>query len=342
MSAPSWSSAYPDTVLILPCVSRFLLGGKQGLKELQINPDTFDGVIAGAAAQWWTHLNAQTYRINALVNTLNSTGFLSNSNYASIHQLVLDQCDELDGLKDGIITNPRSCQPDLSPLRCDAANANQSACLSSAQLTTMTHIWANWTTMDSPQIPLAPSGFFGFEKGSEIPGVFSVNGVPYGPGPDFFNYQVLNNTKVGTFSADEAEITRLLRIADATDPGQTNAIDPNISPFFKRGGKLITYVGLADTLIPSGSSIWYHEYVKQTLQDKNLDDHFRFFTVPGMGHCRGVSAAVLETITYDTGYPDRHTRSTCIHRAMPRSTLAVPDNVSLVTPPVVALTRSTT
>ena len=83
----------------------------------------------------------------------------------------------------------------------------------------------------------------------------------------------------------------MLRIADATDPGRTNAIDPNISPFFKRGGKLLTYVGLADGLIPAGSTIWYYEYVKQVLQDKKLDDHYRMFEIPGMGHCRGGNAA---------------------------------------------------
>lgn len=310
-------------------------GGKQGLKELQINPSTFDGVIAGAAAQWWPHLNAQTYRINALVNTANSTGYLNTANYAAINKLVISQCDKLDGLEDGIITNPRVCLPDLSPLRCDAPTANASSCLSSAQLTTMTHIWANWTTMDNPQIPLAPSGFFGFEKGAE--GVqFSVTGTPYGPGPDYFNYQVLNNTEVGPLNVDEAELTRLIRIADATDPGQTNAIDPNIAPFFKRGGKLITYVGMADGLIPSGSSVWYHEYVKQTLQDKKLDDSFRFFEIPGMGHCRSVSRR------RDTELIFKLELTATFRRETLHGTLVVQDSESMGLQPVRALTSSTT
>ena len=34
-------------------------GGKQGLKEVQMYPEDFDGVIAGAAAQYWEALNAQ-------------------------------------------------------------------------------------------------------------------------------------------------------------------------------------------------------------------------------------------------------------------------------------------
>lgn len=62
---------------------------------------------------------------------------------------------------------------------------------------------------------------------------------------------MLNKTTVGAFSANITELERLIKIADATDPGQTNAIDGNIKPFLKRG-KLLTYVGLADTLSQSG------------------------------------------------------------------------------------------
>ncbi|KAL8283907.1 hypothetical protein RQP46_005339 [Phenoliferia psychrophenolica] len=261
-------------------------GGKQGLKEVQMYPHEFDGVLAGAAAQWWTHLNGQTYRINALVNTINSTGHLGPTDYAAIGKLVMSQCDALDGLKDGIITNPRKCKPDLSPLSCSVASANQSSCLTPAKLDTMYKIYANWTESTTGKWL-----FPGFEPGAEASPAFSVNGSPYGPGPDFFEYQVRNRTTVGAFQANVTELEALLKIADATDPGQTNAIDGYISSFLKRG-KLLTYVGMADTLIPSGSSIWYYEHVRESLKyPKHLGDSYRLFAVPGMNHCSGGNAA---------------------------------------------------
>ncbi|KAM0746067.1 tannase and feruloyl esterase [Meredithblackwellia eburnea MCA 4105] len=262
-------------------------GGKQGLKELQTYPNTFDGVIAGAAAQWWTHLNGQTYRINALVNPVNSTGHLAATDYAAVGKLVLEQCDSLDGLKDGIITNPRKCKPDLSPLSCSSSQANQSSCLTQAKIDTMYKIYANWTSTTTGEWL-----FPGFEPGAEASSAFSVNGVPYGPAPDFFEYQVLNKTTVGTFTvANETEFEKLLKIADETDPGQTNAIDGYIEPYLKRG-KLLTYVGLADTLIPTGSSLWYYEHVRQSLNyPSNLGDSYRLFTIPGMNHCSGGTSA---------------------------------------------------
>jgi hypothetical protein len=98
------------------------------------------------------------------------------------------------------------------------------------------------------------------------------------PGPDFFRYQVLNETTIGTFNVtDQVEFEKLIKIADETDPGQTNAIEGDISAFLKRG-KLATYVGLADTLIPTGSTLWYREHVRKTLgYPSNLDDSYRTF-----------------------------------------------------------------
>lgn len=151
---------------------------------MQAYPNDFDGVLAGAAAQYWTHLNGQTYRINALVNPVSSAGHLSPADYAAIGAVVFSQCDALDGLRDGIITNPRRCSPDLSSLSCATRGANQSSCLSEAKLGTMHKIWDAWTSEKGQWL------FPGFEVGSEASPSFSVSGVPFGPAPDFFQYQV--------------------------------------------------------------------------------------------------------------------------------------------------------
>ncbi|SDA01337.1 BZ3500_MvSof-1268-A1-R1_Chr10-1g02588 [Microbotryum saponariae] len=280
-------------------------GGKQGLKEIQLNAYTFDGVLAGAAAQWWSresetsvsqsicmNLNGQTYRINSFVNKLNSEGYLTPANYATIGTEVLKQCDVLgqDKLKDGIITDPTKCSPKLEGLLCSAQGADNSTCLSQAQIKTMYAIWADWKS--STVLATGPGGtnyFPGFEPGAEGYSGFSVNGWPFNPAPDYFNYQVLNKTSPQGFSVEsEADFEKLLKIADDTDPGQTNAINPDIRGFLSRG-KLITYVGLSDNLIPPGSTLLYHDRVKATLG--NVDNSFRLFAIPGMLHCGGGNGA---------------------------------------------------
>ncbi|GAA6038605.1 hypothetical protein JCM8097_009444 [Rhodosporidiobolus ruineniae] len=261
-------------------------GGKQGLKEAQAFPDDFDGIIAGAAAQYWQRLNAQTYRINAIVNSPSSPGFLNTSVYALIRQLVLDQCDEQDGVKDSIIRDPYVCKPDLTTILCSQPNANASACITEEQAQTMRTIWADYHFQNGTFL------FPGFMPGAEGSSAFSVTGSPYGPGPDYYNYQVLNNTNTSIpFNlTDPTEFEKLVQIALDTDPGQTNAADPNIEAFLKRG-KLLTYVGLADTLIPTGSTLLYWHQVQAALGYQDLTDSYRMFTIPGMGHCSGGAAA---------------------------------------------------
>ncbi|SGZ32619.1 BQ5605_C040g11895 [Microbotryum silenes-dioicae] len=294
-------------------------GGRQGLKEIQLNADTFDGVLAGAGAHWFPHLNGQTYRLNAFVNKIGSTGYLTAANYATIGTEVLKQCDVLgqDKLKDGIITDPVSylassflrkskplssflsfllsqqtkCSPKLEGLLCSAKGANNRTCSSQAQIKTMYTIWADWKS--STGLSTGPGGtnyFPGFQPGSEgYSSAFSVTDTPFSPGPDYFNYQVLNKTSVQPFTVkSEADFEKLLKIADDTDPGQTNAINSDIRGFLSRG-KLITYVGLADTLIPTGSSLLYHDRVKAKLG--NVNDSFRLFAIPGMLHCSGGNGA---------------------------------------------------
>ncbi|KDE02259.1 hypothetical protein MVLG_07172, partial [Microbotryum lychnidis-dioicae p1A1 Lamole] len=268
-------------------------GGRQGLKEIQLYADTFEGVLAGAGAHWLPHLHGQTYRLNAFVNKIGSTGYLTAANYATIGTEVLKQCDVLgqDKLKDGIITDPTKCSPKLEGLLCSAKGANKATCLSQAQIETMYTIWADWKS--STGLATGPGGtnyFPGFQPGSEsYSSGFSVTGTPFSVAPDYFNYQVLNKTSVQPFTVDsEADFEKLLKIADDTDPGQTNANDPNIRDFLSRG-KLMTYVGLADTLIPAGSTLLYYDRVKAKLG--NVDESFRLFAIPGMSHCGGGNSA---------------------------------------------------
>ncbi|GAA5983068.1 hypothetical protein JCM10908_000144 [Rhodotorula pacifica] len=264
-------------------------GGKQGLKEVQMYPEDFDGVIAGAAAQFWNALNAQTYRVNAIVNPVNTTRHLGPSDYAKIGALVMNQCDGLDGVVDGYITNPALCHPDLSSLNCAVPYANQSTCLRPEQIDTMYTIWGTFVTQTDVGFPKGTFVFPGFEPGAENSPRFSVTGVPFGPAPSALLYQVLNSTDPNATlpPLNQTELERLYKISVETDPGRPTAGDPNIQPFLKRG-KLLTYVGLADSLIPSGSTLHYRELVNQALgYPDNLDDSYRTFTIPGMDHCAG-------------------------------------------------------
>ena len=134
-------------------------------------------------SQYWSHYNGQAYRVNGIVNAFGSPGFLSRQDYIAIgellfpswnveclHQfltgdLVLSQCDDLDGLRDGIITDPSKCKPDLTPLACQSGATSSSSngtCLTSPQMDTMYTLYADWRDSQTGDWL-----FPGYEPGSE-------------------------------------------------------------------------------------------------------------------------------------------------------------------------------
>ncbi|CCO29836.1 hypothetical protein BN14_03857 [Rhizoctonia solani AG-1 IB] len=224
-------------------------GGKQGMKSIQKYPEDYDGVVAGAPAQWWTHLSGFIVHVN-LLNSRNTTpgAVIPTSFFPALFDEVTSQCDEIDGVKDGIITNPRRCKPDLSNLACGASNpsafVNSSTCLSEKQTLTLDAIRSNWTSSNGEFL------FTTAEPGSEFGWNSSISGVPYQVGSDYFLYQVLNKTSKSTLSVNETELQSLLAIADKTNPGDIDAMNPDLTSFFSRGGKLMQFHGFGDSLIP--------------------------------------------------------------------------------------------
>src|SRR5207302_8071393 len=83
-------------------------GGRQGLTEAQRFPDDFDGIVAGAPANYWTHLMASGVWIGQ-ATLKDSPAYIPREKYALIHRAALDACDAVDGVKDGLIDNPARC-----------------------------------------------------------------------------------------------------------------------------------------------------------------------------------------------------------------------------------------
>jgi len=114
-------------------------GGRQGLMEAQRYPADFDGIIAGAPANYQTHLHA--WDLGVSVHALkDQASLVSPAKAAALSKAVLNACDAHDGVKDGLINDPRACHVDLSTLLCRGADADN--CLTAAQLDTVTRVYA--------------------------------------------------------------------------------------------------------------------------------------------------------------------------------------------------------
>ena len=252
-------------------------GGRQAMKEAQRFPGDFDGIIAGSPGLDWTGRAIQAVRMEKMVEADDSARLLEPQRRL-LHGAVLSACDALDGLKDGLIESPERCRFDPGVVQCRSDST--AACLTAAQVNTARAMYATATnTRTGRQISgLAPGSELGW---TDLGWTASARAT----GLDQFRFIVLGNPdwRVSRFNA-ETDIVR----ADEADGGTINALDPDLKPFFSRGGKLIQYHGWSDPQIAPGSSTAYYTDVVRALGGaSNVDSSYRLFMVPGMGHCGG-------------------------------------------------------
>src|SRR5262249_3667898 len=113
-------------------------GGRQALKEAQMYPDDFNGIIAGSPGADWSGRSAQAVRIAALLE--NEAARLTPAHQQVLHTAVVAACDANDGLKDGLISNPASCKFDPRVLLCK--NGDAPDCLSAPEVETARAIYS--------------------------------------------------------------------------------------------------------------------------------------------------------------------------------------------------------
>jgi feruloyl esterase len=256
-------------------------GGKQGLKEAQRFPDDYDGIIAGAPANYWTHLMASFMSVAQVVRK-DEASLIPQSKYALIHDAVMAKCDALDGVKDGLLEDPRRCQFDPSVLACNGPDAP--TCLTPQQVTSLKAVYAPVRSARTGH-EVYPGLSVGSERGwDNVPQPFAI-------GETHFKFIVFGdaNWNFRTFDLD-----RDLEKAEAVDGavGQFTAIDPDLSAFKRRGGKLLQYHGWNDQQISAQNSVnYYSSVVSHFGKQADVDDFYRLFMVPGMMHCRGGDGA---------------------------------------------------
>jgi tannase/feruloyl esterase len=251
-------------------------GGRQGMKEAQRFAADYDGIIAGAPAVDSTGRAAQSIRVAQTVHA-DEANFIPAAKYPLIHNAVLQACDALDGVKDGVLENPRVCRFDPKVLECKGAD--DGSCLTKAQVESVRKIYAASIN------PRTKREITSLEPGSEL-GWATWGGVqPLGLSADMFKFVVHKdpNWDFRTFDWDKDIV-----LAEQVDGGNVNALETNLKPFFDRGGKLIHYHGWADPQISPGNSVSYYKSVVEANGGAGkIQSSYRMFMVPGMAHCGG-------------------------------------------------------
>ena len=106
-------------------------GGGQGLSEAQRFPDDYDGILAGAPANYFVHLQVEGNWISQAIHE-NPATMIAQARLPAITAAVLAECDTLDGVKDGVLEDPRQCRFDPEKLLCKGAEND--SCLTATQI----------------------------------------------------------------------------------------------------------------------------------------------------------------------------------------------------------------
>jgi feruloyl esterase len=252
-------------------------GGRQGLMEAQRYPADYDGIVAGAPANYFTHLaSGNIWTAGATLK--DEATRLPPAKLAVLNKGAIAACDARDGVTDGLIEAPLACPFDPAAVQCKDAETD--SCLTPAQVGAARKIYGPAiNTRTKEEI------FPGMPPGSEL----TWGALAGGPQPlfipfDFFKYFVHNDPnwdwKTMNFDQDVTAVDEKL--------GKTlNAIDPNLRAFQARGGKLILYHGWNDQLISPINTVNYFNSVKAAMGAPATDEFARLFMAPGMLHCAG-------------------------------------------------------
>jgi feruloyl esterase len=252
-------------------------GGRQALVEAQRYPDDFDGIIAGAAANPKTHLDAWRLAMSQAMFK-DAASLIPPAKYPAIHQAVLSACDALDGARDGLIEDPVQCRFDPKVLLCTGPDGP--TCLTAPQV-------------ESARVAMSPAKnrtgaeiFPGFEAGNELGWELLLGGPePYSTAVDTFRYVIFQNP---TWDWRTFSLERDVAEADRAAKGTLSPVDPNLSAFAAHGGRLLMYHGWADQDIAPRASVNFYLSTRQATRPPATNaDWVRLFMVPGMQHCSG-------------------------------------------------------
>jgi hypothetical protein len=257
-------------------------GGRQALMEAQRYPADYDGIIAGAPANFITHhLTGFVWNAQALEDA----GYIPPAKLKLIESAAVAACDANDGVKDGVIDDPTKCHFDPSTLACKGEQSD--SCLTEAQVGALQKIYAGPKNSKGEQL------FPGFEPGGEtgmggwgswITGFTPGKSVQLAFANGFFADMTFQDA---SWDYRKMNFDKDVKITDDKESRIFNATDPNMKAFKDRGGKLLLYHGWSDAAIPPTNTIHYYDSVIAKMGRKQASEFVELYMVPGMQHCGG-------------------------------------------------------
>ncbi|MFM0260088.1 tannase/feruloyl esterase family alpha/beta hydrolase [Paraburkholderia sediminicola] len=273
-------------------------GGRQGLIAAQRFPHDYDGIISTYPASGITGLWLQMGRISR--SLLAPGGYVTPAKGKALLAAVIKQCDALDGVADGIISNPAACVFDPTAIRCSGGGDTGDSCLSDVQLNTMTTAGTplnfSFNLANGVQTFPAYNAFTGADFWSVglawgasaddaliEPGVIGKSAFYYTFSNDMLRFAVARDPALSILnfnSANPGSLTSRVQVVSAL----MDSTSTDLTQFQGRGGKIILQHGQSDQFIPAQLSIDYYDRLASRFGQGPLSLFLKFYLVPGAAH----------------------------------------------------------
>lgn len=307
------TQAYYGTAAKYAYWDGFSTGGRQGHKEAQANPKDFDGILAGAPAiNWSKFITSELYPQIVYQRDLGGVP-LTTAQIALLGNAAINACDVVGNQHLGYVPDPSQCRYDPTQdasviCASSGGGAPADSCVTQQQAVAMNKIWYGQTADGSVPSPSTDNGFalepqgsqrwYGLTRGTNVSGL--AGPTPFTIASDMVALELQNPTIASTNfvnatgnGADGWKGLSYIDLSNAYDRGvalqpqfaNINTDDNNLAEFAARGGKMLVYHGLSDTLIPpQGTLNYYNRLTTKMGGDTIVKNFYRLFLVPGMAH----------------------------------------------------------
>ncbi|MEU4084331.1 tannase/feruloyl esterase family alpha/beta hydrolase [Streptomyces aureus] len=331
-------------------------GGREGLVVAQRWPRAFDGVISAFPA--WNNLS-EGLDLGYLAQVLSRPGaFPGPDKQTLLHDRVLGACDGLDGVEDGVVSDPAGCQFDPHTLRCPEGADTGPGCLSDPQIRSVVAMsspfrWPYRIASGETHYPGFPflSGadmrtpFLGFGTTAPADPMPPTSGYGLQYWDQWVKYFLTRDPHHSALDVDPRHpgpwLPRIDHLSTIEDRN-----DPDLGPFARAGGKLILLHGAADELVSPWSTSEYYERVRDLLGPRTTSGFLRYYVVPGANHANfgtpafaaawdsltalehwtGQGRAPMDPIVSDALH--HRTRPLCAYPGWPRYRAGDPDDAA--------------
>jgi pimeloyl-ACP methyl ester carboxylesterase len=269
-------------------------GGRQGYMLAQQYPHILDGILANAPAISLTHLALAEFWPQLVMKEEGL--WMSNCEFNYFRQKAMENCDMIDGVSDGVISEPELC--DFDPLHligqifyCEDKPVE----VSRAMVNVVRRI------EQGPRTPLKTSLWHGLTHGTSFDvlastttsteGMRTPNPFPISTG--FIQSLILKNNLFNTTRLSYADYMALWVQGNSEFGWLLDADKPDLTSLQTSGTKLLSWHGTNDPVIPYQSTVQYRKRVELLMGGANeVDKFYRLYLAPGVEHCAGGNGPV--------------------------------------------------